>query len=244
MNICRDDRSPHRGEKLADLRRLIGTAEGSLASQPRRVIQFGIPALDRHLPQDGLPTGALHEVVSDIADGSAATGFVLALVSRLNSAAPLLWCRVGGSVAATCLPYGPGLRDFGLAPERLILVEAPDAAEALWATEESLKTGGPCAVYVEGLKLDLRNSRRLQLAAERKGVTAFAHRPLGGGSLPPSAAMTRWLVSAAPLPPASQAKTCMWQIRLERCRGGAPGQWIVEWHEQALSFHLAAAVSH
>jgi protein ImuA len=69
----------------------------------------------------------------------------------------------------------------------------------------------------------------------------------------PSAATSRWRVAAAPAPPAEPAEQRWaegparlvgpprWRIELTRCRGGRPGDWLVEWDE-TYRFRLAAAL--
>ncbi len=87
--------------------------------------------------------------------------------------------------------------------------------------------------------LTLTASRRLQLAAERSGVPAFALRRSRRHADPdlaaPNAAATRWrlaaLPSAPPLPEVPDVPglgRTRWQPDLVRCRGGEPRSWIVE----------------
>src|SRR5690606_33522627 len=76
--------------------------------------------------------------------------------------------------------------------------------------------------------LDLTASRRLALAAETSGVSALLLRM--GAAAGPSAARTRWQVSAAPsVPLAANAPGYPgWNIELLRQRGGpAGGPWHV-----------------
>src|SRR5215469_14130796 len=85
--------------------------------------------------------------------------------------------RRGGGTVLWCLSrpdlYGPGLAAHGLDPARLVLVRAPRDAEILWAMEEGLRSTGLAAVVGEVGTLAAVASRRLQLAAERSGITAF-----------------------------------------------------------------------
>ena len=64
----------------------------------------------------------------------------------------------------------------GLDPARLVMVAAQRDDDILWAMEEGLRTGraaGLAAVVGEIGRLPMVAGRRLQLAAERSGVTAF-----------------------------------------------------------------------
>jgi protein ImuA len=79
-------------------------------------------------------------------------------------------------------------------------------------------------------KLDLTASRRLQLAAESNGVTAFVLRRwrlmerATRDAAQPIAAVTRWRVASLP----TAAGEIGWRVELTRCRGGRPGTWMME----------------
>jgi protein ImuA len=125
--------------------------------------------------------------------------------------------------------FAPGLSALGLAPERLIVVRAGARDARLWALEEALRSPGLAAVLAEVDRLTLTQSRRLQLAAEAKGVTAFLLRPLVACDAP-CAAVTRWRISA--LPDTTQCwGPPQWQVELFRCRGGRTGTWSMAWRE-------------
>ncbi len=182
------------------------------------------PEIDAALPWGGLPLACLHEIVA--ADQAAATGFVAVVLGRLSARGPVLWCLPRG--AAQDL-YPPGLTSFGLAAERLIVVRGRDRTELLWAMEEGLRCPRLGGVVAEIPELDLTAQRRLQLAAEAGGTTGFALQP--PTARPAGAATTRWRVAAA-----VSAATAWggigaprWRLALERCRGGAPRDWLVEW---------------
>jgi hypothetical protein len=65
-----------------ELRRLLPKMEGLRATKP---IPFGLNAIDRYLPQGGLASGALHEIVPEARAIPAAFGFVVALLTRLST---------------------------------------------------------------------------------------------------------------------------------------------------------------
>ena len=216
---------------------------------------FGVGAIDSRLPGGGLARGALHEITA--MDPGAATGFCAALLARLAAARPqpgggrVLWCARRRLLEAGAL-YGPGLARFGLAPERVTVVQTGRDADALWVMEEALRCRRLAAVVGEAGNITLTESRRLQLAAETGGVTAILLRPPPRrGAHPPSAALTRWRVAAAPVADRTdsggEAQTpdmpC-WQAELFRCRGGTPGQWLMEWRDETGDFALAAPVRH
>ncbi len=266
--------APRRPEgDLSDLRARVraierGAAYGGLR---RRAAPLGVPALDAHLPGGGLPLGGLHEIEGGRAewDDGAATGFCAGLLVRLLDAAPepgngrgrgnkpVLWVSPWRDL------YAPGLKAFGLDPGRLIQVRAGGEADVLWAMEEGLRCARLAAVVGEIDALERGSGRRLQLAAEAGGVTAFALRrglrPARPARAGPSAAVTRWRVEAdamssgpgadrsgADRPGISESGRSparpRWRVELLRCRGAAPGQWCLEWDDAAGGFAVAAAL--
>jgi protein ImuA len=145
-------------------------------------------------------------------------------------------------------PHGHGLNALGLDPARVILVEAGDERQALWVMEEALRSGAPAAVAgAIGKGLDLKASQRLQLAARVSGLPLLLLRPGGalGGALGLSAAMTRWRIGAAEAARDSFGLIARWRwrVRLERCRNGRPGEWVMEWDHVAHRFSLAATMA-
>jgi protein ImuA len=200
------------------------------------VLPFGIAAIDHALPGGGLARGALHEILGaggDEEDGAAAAGFAAGILARLGGR-PVLWCLKRPDL------YGPGLLAHGLDPARLVLVGAPRDEDILWAVEEGLRTPGLAAVVGEIGRLPMVAARRLQLAAERSGVTAFLLRRWRNGEEAmaererPSAAVTRWRVRALPAREGDDPRLRQligrprWRVELLRCRGGVPAQWVVE----------------
>lgn len=169
------------------------------------VLPFGIAEIDGALPGGGLALGALHDIVGqggDEEDGAAAVGFAAGIAARLGlgleKGGPVLWCLKRPDL------YGPGLAAFGLDPSRLVLLRAPRDEDILWAVEEGLRCPGLAAVIGEIGRLSMVASRRLQLAAERSGVTALLlRRWRNAGEAAsergrPNAALTRWRVGALP----------------------------------------------
>jgi protein ImuA len=191
-------------------------------------LPLGLPGIDRVLPGGGLARGCLHELCG-APDRGAALGFAAVLLGRLMAAGGhVVWIGSRNEL------FGPGLAELGLAPERLIVVRARPVAARLWALEEALRSPGLAAALAEVDQLSLTQSRRLQLAAETKGVTALLLRPPGAGATP-SAAATRWQIAAAPSEAAGGPRRAggrpHWRIALCRCRGGRTGSWHVAWHE-------------
>src|SRR5260221_3571336 len=221
----------------ANLETLRGRMRQIEAPARHGVLPFDVAAIDRALPGGGLMLGAVHEIQGqggDEEDGAAAAGFVAGILARLGPmerGGPVLWCLKRPDL------YGPGLRAHGLDPARLVLVCARRDDEILWAIEEGLRTPGLAAVVAEIVHLPMVAGRRLQLAAERSGVTALLLRRWRNSEEAasererPSAALTRWrgaaLASRDILGEPRIGKS-RWPIELLRCRVREPAAWEVE----------------
>jgi protein ImuA len=95
-------------------------------------------------------------------------------------------------------------------------------------------------------------SRRLQLAAERSGITAFLLRRWHEGGQAareralPNAAVTRWRIAALPSRPSLGEPGVghpRWRVELLRCRGGEPAYWEMEVPDATDHVSLAAALA-
>jgi protein ImuA len=237
--------------RLSELRERIRRIEQPTAAV-HGVLPFGIAAIDRMLPGGGLARGALHEILGmggDEEDGALAAAFAATgILGRL--------ARTGNGTVLWCLPrpdlYGPGLSAHGLDPTHIVLVRAPRDSEILWAMEEGLRAPGIAAVVGEVGTLAAVASRRLQLAAERSGITAFLLRRWRDGEQAarernlPNAAVTRWRIAALPsqpLPGEPGIGRPRWRVELLRCRGGEPACWEVEEADATGHVSLAAALA-
>ncbi len=200
------------------------------ARAPRGVLPFGIAALDSRLPQGGLKLGALHEIAGGGAGavhGAAAVLFAAGILARLKG--PVLWCLRTRDL------FAPALAGAGLDPDRVIYAEANDEKTVLLCLEEGLRHTGLAAATSEISALPMTASRRLQLAAEASGVPALVIRrwptPAAAADFgQPTAATTRWRISAlpsSPLPVAGVGRP-RWLVELIRCRAGESAEWELE----------------
>jgi hypothetical protein len=153
----------------------------------------------------GWPVGALSQLV-----GSAAgLGFslLMPLLARMTQAA-----RPVALVAPPYIPYAPALRDAGVELEHLLWITPKDRLDALWATEQMLRSGLFGTVALWSPPLDASVERRLQLAAETgRSVGILAHAHAGQAH---SIAAVRLQVCPAP---------GGLQVEVQRCRGAQPG---------------------
>jgi len=233
---------------LSELRERVRRIERSRLAI-HGVLPFGVAAIDRVLPDGGLARGALHEILGaggDEEDGALAAAFAAGILGRLAGDGTVLWCLPRPDL------YGHGLAAHGLDPAHIVLVRAPRDSEILWAMEEGLRTPGIVAVVGEVGTLAAVASRRLQLAAERSGITAFLLRRWRDSGQAarernlPNAAVTRWRIAALPSQPLREEPGVgrpQWRVELLRCRGGEPACWEVEEADATGHVSLAAALA-
>lgn len=232
-------------QHLSLLRRAIAKSEA--LPEETRSLTLGVPAIDTALG-GGLPRASLHEVSATPLHLGAAAGFTLALAALAQEPQKeTLWIATDFGMLETGTPYGPGLGQFGLSAERLLVMHVARPVDALFAMEEALKCRALSAVIAElGEVPDLTATRRLSLAAKDQGGLGLIlrHSP----SDAPSAARTRWQVTAAPSVPdefGGLGRTAF-SLALIRNRRGPCGNWTLTWdhHERvfaALSLGVAEA---
>jgi protein ImuA len=235
---------PRRSSAFLRLRAEIERIEAG-GRAGRAVLPFGLESLDARLPGGGLALGALHEVAgggADAVDGAVAALFAAGLAAR--SPGPVLWCLARRDL------FAPALDQAGLAPDRVIYGELEDDKAVLAAAEEGLRHGGFGAVVSEVGRLSMIASRRLQLAAEGGTSLAIAlrrwRRAADAAEVgQPTAALTRWRVTAlpsAPLPVAGVGRA-RWFVELIRCKAGDCAEFELEACDEtgrlALPAHLA-----
>ena len=134
---------------------------------------------------------------------------------------PVLWVR------EAWLPEA--LNPLGLAPfldpAGLLIAQAKNQADSLAVAEEALKDGAVAFVVVEITRpLDLREGRRLQLAAKAGQTTGLCLIPEGMGS---NAAETRW--RCAPVFDATASDSTLMRWELIKNKSGTLGVWHVRW---------------
>lgn len=275
--------------KLEELRRKIRKIEGS-ATGEGRVAVLGIPALDRVLPGGGLPLHCLHEIGGseqirwnrkrqareqrhgdhtpghENANGCG-TVFLLWLLLRLPDHPPaagmsrqIVWITGRETAQRRGLPVHSSVMRAGLDPDDILFVLARDQAGSVAAFEEALRCRSVMAAVLEGSSLDLRQGRRVQLAAESGGSTAFLLNRPRAAQGEPSVAATRWAVRPEPRAGGEHGRFRLallrargtaggWQTETEQNRDqagpqtglhGRQGRWIMEWTDATGDLSLAA----
>ena len=225
-----------KSELVADLKAQIRAQElGTRPSGPIPTLPFGNGAIDNALPTGGLALAAVHEVFGggpDLLHGSAVTAFVGGIIARTTG--PVIWVLDRKDL------FPPSLAAVGVHHDRVIYVEAGDSKSVLLLIEEALRHVGLAAVVGEiSGKIGLTESRHLQLAAEASGgLGLLLRRPRRlnqDHTEEPTAARTRWRVTAVPSGPALPwspvtpgLARARWRLDLLSCRGGDPRTFEVE----------------
>jgi protein ImuA len=235
-------------QHLSRLRRTIANVETFCEDAPSRAL--GVGAVDATLG-GGLQGATLHEVsaAAPVHLGAAA-GFALALAALANDPhRQTLWIATDFGNLETGALYGPGLDQFGLSTDRLLIAHVARPVDALFAMEEALKCRALATVVAEFADTpDLTATRRLALAAREGGGIALLLRHKSSNA--PSVARTRWQIAAAPSVPdafGGLGRTAF-TLSLTRNRRGPCGNWTLIWdqHEHAfsaLSVGVAATAS-
>lgn len=131
--------------------------------------------------------------------------------------------------------------------EDLILVEAVSRGELLWAADQALRApGGFCVIVDMPDTLSLKESRRLQLAAEQGGGIGLI---LLRGPASTSAAQTRWHCAPRCADPRHWGRAS-WDWTCVKGKNGEAGHWQMTCQGQQIrgqnakdTLHLVATAS-
>lgn len=192
------------------------------------------------------PPGVLHEVFADEQrNGGSALGFALGLARTLltGNRQAIIYLQLAADAQELGLPYGIGLKTFGIDPSRIVIGRIETLTELLWAMEEAIACRAVAGIVTDIMghpkALDFTASRRLSLRAAAAGTSAFILRY--GRDREASAAKLRWRVS--PHPSAGQQFDHLspgpprFEIEIEKRRLGSKTQraegkrMIVDWTE-------------
>ncbi|WP_290841357.1 hypothetical protein [Flavobacterium sp.] len=211
---------------MKKLQREINLLQG-LGKPSSTIAKRQVGLFEDAFPDRVFPIGTVHEFLSyQAADAASTNGFITALASTfLNRDGICLWIGRNRKI------YPPGLTYFGVKPERVIFIDLHKQQDLLWTIEEALKCDALTTVVGEIKELGFTESRRLQLAVERSGVTGFIHRynPKSENSV---ACTTRWKIT--PVAGIAQdglpgvGHSC-WNVELLKVRNGRPGSWQIGW---------------
>lgn len=212
-------------QQLAKQVRQLETSNRSSASES---ISTGCVALDQCLPNAGYVPGS---IVEYLRTAPACGASYLAYAA----AASALKARGGFLVVVDTQQsvYPPALAMHGIDLNQVVLVRPESRADAIWATDQALRTPAVAAVVAEIEKVDDRAARRLQLAAEMGNGLGILIRSAAARRFP-SWAEVQWMVrsiSPSRLPRAAAQENPLpfdsagrkLTLQLLRNRGGQAG---------------------
>ena len=227
---------------VATLRREMARLEASSPPPDERPVSTGSPGLDRLLPAGGLRRGTLVEYLTPASGSGAGT---LALTAAREACREgrafvvLDWTTLARSASEGNRSghfYPPAAAAWGIELSRMLVLRPANDADALWALDQALRCPGVGAVWAACDRLNVRNFRRLQLAAECGGTLGLLLRPARHRGQP-TWADVQWLVSpkSKVQSPRSKAKRFStldfrpWtlDVELTRCRGAPGGQVVL-----------------
>lgn len=139
-----------------------------------QALPSGFAALDAELPGAGWPTGMLTELISR-ESGVGELRLLVPLLRRLTRER-----RFVVVLGPPQTPYAPALADHGIDLDYLLIVQAPQAADRLWAVEQTLKSSGFGALlaWLPQPRTRPEHLRRMQLAAHGTHGPVFLFRSL------------------------------------------------------------------
>ena len=134
----------------------------------------GFAALDAELPGAGWPAGMLTELISR-ESGIGELRLLVPLLRRLTRER-----RFVVVLSPPQVPYAPALADHGIDLDYLLIVQATQAADRLWAVEQTLKSSGFGALlaWLPQPRTRPEHLRRMQLAAHGTHGPVFLFRAL------------------------------------------------------------------
>ena len=139
-------------------------------------VPSGFAALDAELPGGGWPRQGLIELLVDQA-GIGELGILIAVLARLTSAG-----KHAVLVALPYLPYAPAWAASGVDLANLLIVQPANRRDALWASEQALRSGSCHALSAWLDKPRYAELQRLAVAAEASRAAAFLFRPLAAAA--------------------------------------------------------------
>lgn len=195
-----------------------------LANVQSDIYPTGFSALDKKLPGGGWPVAGLTELLS-AQHGVGELRLLMPGLARLAARKTgwIVW------IAPPYLPNAPALMQWGIAPDRVLLIHPRCPADAAWAAEQALGSGTCVAMLLWAHDLESAHDlsagrrkrrlsmqqfgRRLQLSAASHQCWAITLRD-SNAHHQPSAAMLRLMI---------ESKDGHRDLHIVKVRGGQPG---------------------
>lgn len=182
--------------------------------QDERAISTGCSPIDELLPQGGLLPGTLVEWLSEHPGSGAG---MLAMMSARQA------CSEGKVLVIMDRArqfYPPAITAWGIDLERLLVLRPESESDELWALDQVLRSPSVGAVWAPLARIDVREFRRLQLAAESGGTIGLLIRP-AHVRFEPSWAETQFFVH-----PTASPTGWRFNVEVTRSRGGISGRSV------------------
>jgi hypothetical protein len=165
-----------------------------LGSGSQSAVHSGFPELDHELPGQGWPSATLIELLIN-RSGVGELRFLMPALQRMA-----LENRKIILLAPPHQPFAPAFEQFGIPLSSLLIVQANNPADKLWAVEQIMQSDsfGMSIAWLPEEKVPARTDqlRRLQMAANRSQGLSFVIRP-AKAQLSSSPAPLRLFLSAA-----------------------------------------------
>lgn len=187
----------------------------------------GCSAMDHVLPGGGYVPGSVVEYLR-ASSGCGASYLALTAAAAALRNSPEKYLVM---VDTAHQFYPPALLSHQIDLQRVIWVRPQSHSDAVWATDQALRTMAVAVVVADLETLDERDARRLQLAAQRGGNLGLLLRGLSARRMP-SWAEVQWVVRSLPTcgsmvlsTRASAAGQMLrrFEVTLARVRGGRAG---------------------
>ena len=190
-----------------------------------RTLPTGFATLDESLPGGGWPHAGLIEILPTCF-GAGELPLMLPALAAATRQPQARWCAW---VAPPLRPFAPALAAGGVALERVLVVQTKrkdaGAKSALWAFEQTLRSGA-CDIALGWLRSALpRQIRRLHLAAQQGGTLGVLFRPREAARDSSPAALRVAVEPGAPGARGAAESTAFGVLRITllKSRGGARG---------------------
>ncbi len=201
------------------------------------VISTGCLAMDACLPTSGYLPGSVIEYLRSTS-GCGATYLALVAAAAALRATEEKYLVI---VDTHHHFYPPALLGHQIPLPRVIWVRPQSPADAVWATDQALRTTAVAAVVADLDALNERDARRLQLAAERGGGLGLLLRSLAARRMP-SWAEVQWVVRS--LVPTTKSSSRSQSATASAVSGSSVlGQTVTAWTGATQAFQSGATTT-
>ncbi|TDG36514.1 Error-prone repair protein ImuA [Pedobacter changchengzhani] len=217
-------------EIVAQLKKQILETQGFKPAPISNTEGFGLGSLEACFPNSVFPTATIHEFLSEnLEDAASSEGFISGVMGKLmENGSPCIWISRNRKL------FPPSMERFGVDPQQVIFIDLNYEKEILWTTEEALKCEGLACVVAEIPDISFAQSRRLQLATEKSGVTGIILRKQPKYARSATPCTVRWQIKPQPSEMVDEMPGVgnpIWEVNLLKVRNGVTGTFQIQWLE-------------